>query len=443
MNPSIDPVALQDAEQELEPGPHRRSELLIAWAREEGFDRAGVASLEPSRHGAFYRRWLAAEHHAGMAWMEQRLAERDDPARLLPGARSALCVALQYHPLEDEAPVEGDLWPWVARYARGRDYHDIMGKGLGRLAGRMRQAFPGAETRPYVDTGPIRERELAERAGLGGVGKHTNLLHRRWGSWFLVGEILTTLELAPGVPVGDLCGHCSRCLDACPTGALPEPYRLDSRRCISYWTIEHRGDLPDEAREMVGQWVFGCDICQEVCPWNHRPRRGEPLPGTERRLGLPEERRQLDLAGLLALDREGYVERFQVAAMKRAKLEGLQRNAAVAMGHRRDPVYVPDLGRALSENPSPVVRRHAAWALGRIGGGEARSILRAVLDARRDDQAALPDGEEGLALEREIVAALTMDRAPETPAEGARDTAEGGGPPPKRGGVGMVDIEDP
>ena len=368
--------------------PHAIAEQLRSWAVDAGFTRAGVARLEPSAFGTFYRRWLERGHHAGMGWMEHRLEERDDPSRLLPGARSALCVALQYHPLEGEDEAEGDLWPRVARYARGRDYHDIFGRRLKALAARIRGAWPGCETRPYVDTGPIRERELAARAGLGAVGKHTNLLHRRWGSWFLIGEILLTLDLPEETPVADLCGKCTRCLDACPTGALPEAYRLDANRCISYWTIEHRGDLPEAVRPMLGEWVFGCDICQEVCPWNHRPKRGEPLPGDEPLLRLPAPRRELDLAGLLHLDRATYVERFQVAAMKRAKQEGLQRNAAVAMGNRRDPTYVPALRTALLCDPSPVVRRHAAWALGRIGDGPARESLTEALASESDAETA-------------------------------------------------------
>ena len=359
-------------------GRHKTAELLKAWAVEEGFTRAGIATLEPSARGDFYRRWLDQGRHAGMTWLERRVEVREDPAQLLPGARSALCVALQYHPLEGQEEPTGDLWPRVARYARGRDYHDIFSRGLKRLAARIREAFPGSNTRPYVDTGPLLERELAARAGLGSVGKNTNLLHRQWGSYFLLGEILLTLDLAPETPVADLCGHCTRCLDACPTGALPAPYVLDSNRCISYWTIEHRGDFPQEAREMVGEWVFGCDICQEVCPWNDKPRSGTPLPGTDERLHLPQVRRDLDLAGLLALDREGFVERFQVSPMKRPKLEGLKRNAAVAMGNRGEERYVPALKRAL-QDPSTVVRRHAAWALGRIGGAEAREALMEVL----------------------------------------------------------------
>lgn len=373
-------------------GGRERSELLIAWARQQGFTRAGVASLEPSSQGEALRRWLERGDHAEMRWLERNVEVREDPRQRLPGARSALVVALQYHPLEDQADAEGDLWPRVARYARGRDYHDVMGKQLKALARRIEESFPGASTRPYVDTGPILERELAARAGLGVQGKNTNLLHHRWGSYFLLGELLLTLDLEPNEPIADLCGRCRRCLDHCPTGALPEPYRLDSRRCISYWTIEHRGDLPEAARQMLGEWVFGCDICQEVCPWNYKAAAGD-----HEQLRLPPERRELDLAGLLALGREPYVARFTRSPMKRAKLGGLKRNAAVAMGNRRDAVYLPALERCLAEEEESLVRRHAAWAAGRIGGPAARQVLE---KARAGEEDSTVRGEIDAALER-------------------------------------------
>lgn len=359
--------------------PHATADLLKSWALEAGFDRAGVAELGPLEHGPALLSWLARGDQAGMGWMERRVEERLDPSRIFPGARSVLCVAFQYHPQEAEGEEPaGDLWPRVARYARGLDYHDVMGKRLKALAARVREAFPGCETRPYIDTGPVLERELAARSGLGAVGKNTLLLHRRVGSWFLLGELFLSLELAPDAPLSDLCGRCTRCLTACPTGALAEPYRLDSNRCISYWTIEHRGSLPDAAREMVGDWVFGCDVCQEACPYNRR------LEGADHpEMRLPPERAELDLARLLLLPRDEYVERFRGSPMKRAKLEGLQRNAAVAMGNRREERYAGPLAQALAEG-EPLVRAHAAWALGRIGTAEALDALEAAWRTEED-----------------------------------------------------------
>ncbi len=366
-NPSVDPAAT--------------ASLLKRWALEAGFDRAGVAHLAPVERAEALAAWLGRGDQAGMGWMAGKPEVRREPERVLAGARSVLCVALQYAPLVDEegeprAETEGDLWPRVARYARGRDYHDLMGERLAALADRVREAFPGAAARPYVDTGPVLERELAARAGLGAFGKHTNLLSREHGSWFLLGELFLTLDLAPDAPITDLCGRCTRCLTACPTGALPEPYRLDANRCISYWTIEHRGALPEAAREMVGDWVFGCDLCQEACPWNRKA-----APGADPDLALPPERAGLDLVGLLLLSREEYTERFRGSPMKRAKLSGLKRNAAVAMGNRGDSKYLPALETALADE-DPVVRDAAAWALekienrGREGASPARSAGR-------------------------------------------------------------------
>ncbi|HTG36749.1 MAG TPA: tRNA epoxyqueuosine(34) reductase QueG [Thermoanaerobaculia bacterium] len=364
--------------------PRATADLLKSWALEAGFDRAGVAQLGAVEHGEALVRWLDRGDQAGMGYLGRRLEARLDPSQVFPGARSALCVALQYHPLyleegERQPEPPGDLWRRVARYARGQDYHDVMGERLRTLEERVRAAFPGCETRRYVDTGPVLERELAARAGIGAVGKNTMLLHPEGGSWFLLGELFLSLDLAPDQPLADLCGSCTRCLDACPTGALAEPYRLDSNLCISYWTIEHRGPLPPEARRMVGGWVFGCDVCQEVCPWN-----AAPAAAVHPEMELPPERGELTLARLLRLPREEYVERFRGSPMKRAKLEGLQRNAAVAMGNRRESRYVQSLTEALRDGES-LARGHAAWALGRIGGREARAALEAALAAEADE----------------------------------------------------------
>lgn len=359
--------------------PASRTDLLLGWALEAGFDRAGVATLEPQAGtGSSFLRRLERGLFASMSWLGRRPGRRVVPASLLDGARSALCVALHYHPLEGEPAPTGDLWPRVARYARGDDYHDVMERRLRRLSSRIREAFPGAGARPYVDTGPVLERSLAARAGLGAVAKNTQLLDRS-GSWFLLGELFLTLELEPSEPLAeDLCGDCQRCLEACPTGALPEPYVLDAERCISYWTIEHRGEMPEKARAMVGDWVFGCDACQEVCPWN----RHRASPVERQRAGifrLPPGRAELDLAGLLSLSGDGYRSRFRRSPMKRAGRSGLRRNAAVAMGNRADQVYAPALQRA-RESDDPVVRSHADWALERLaldrGGARKSSEIR-------------------------------------------------------------------
>lgn len=342
-----------------------RAELLIGWAIEAGFDRAGVASLEPyAGAGSSFLRRLERGLFASMAWLGRRPRRRLVPASLLDGARCVLCVALHYHPLEGESEPEGDLWPRVARYARGDDYHPMMERRLRALAGRIREAFPGSGARLYVDTGPVLERELAARAGLGAIARNTQLLDRS-GSWFLLGELFLTLELEPSAPLAeDLCGHCRRCLDACPTGALPAPFVLDAGRCISYWTIEHRGVVPERARSLVGDWVFGCDVCQEVCPWNeHRAVTAK----RERSGGfsLPAHRAELDLTALLGLSEDEYRTRFRGSPMKRPGRAGLRRNAALAMGNRGDASYVPALERAQGGR-DPVVRNHAAWSLAAI-----------------------------------------------------------------------------
>jgi epoxyqueuosine reductase len=305
-----------------------REDTLLGWARDAGFDLAGIARLGEAAHGGAFRAWLERGDHAAMSYLERNVEDRLDPRRLLADARSALVVGWRYAPLTGSAPT-GDLWPRVARYARGDDYHDSLKARLNELAERIRAAFPGTATRVGVDTSAVLERDLGAAAGIGWIGKNTMLIHEREGSWFLLGEILTTLELEPNDPLADRCGTCTRCLDACPTGALPEAYRLDANRCISYWTIEHRGDFAPEVARSVGDWVFGCDICQEVCPWNRKP---EAVVAPE--FELPPRRAALDLADLLSLPREEYVERFRGSPMKRAKLEGLQRNARAVLANR-------------------------------------------------------------------------------------------------------------
>jgi len=339
--------------------PGRTSARVRELAEREGFEIHGIATLAPAATAGALRRWIGRGDQAGMVWMERHVDLRADPRRLLPGAKSALVVALPYAPLEDDSRdgAASPMWEKVARYARGADYHNLLRSRLGRIAATLEEEYPGTRSRVCVDTTPLLERELAARAGLGAIGKNTNLLHPRSGSWLLLAELLLTLELKPDSPIADLCGNCSRCLDACPTGALVEPYRLDSRRCLSYWTIEHRGDIPEDLRPHVAERMFGCDICQEVCPWN------EDLSAVDAPdFAVPARRRALDLVALLGLGREAYVELFRRSPMKRAKLDGLRRNAALALAQETGPRARAALAEAARRDATPEVRVAAAWA---------------------------------------------------------------------------------
>jgi epoxyqueuosine reductase len=291
-------------------------------ALELGFDLVTAGPATPPEHGPALRHWLEAGHAGTMGYLARRVEERLDPARVLPGARSVLCVALNYFQGE---PADAS-WRPVARYAWGRDYHDVIGPRLERLAGHLAETA-GAHSRGYVDTGPVLERDLAARAGLGWIGKNTMLLHPQLGSWFFIGVLLTTAELAHDQPLADRCGTCRACLDACPTGAFVAPYVLDARRCVSYLTIEHRGDIEPAARAGMAGWQFGCDICQDVCPWNRKaPVTGEsafapaaPFPGA---------------AAVSAMDDESLRRRFTGTPLLRAKPSGLRRNAMIYLENR-------------------------------------------------------------------------------------------------------------
>ena len=329
-------------------------------ARTLGFDRVAVGPADPPDHGRAFETWLDTGYAGEMEYLERGRAERLDPGRLLPGVRSVIAVALNYYQGD---PPGAEAWAPVARYAWGRDYHDLMRPRLKRLGEFISEAAgPAVRTRAAVDTSAVLERDLAARAGLGWVGKNTNLLHPELGSWFFIGLVLTTAELDFDGPLPDRCGTCRACLDACPTEAFVAPYLVDARRCISYLTIEHRGPIPMDLREPMGEWVFGCDLCQTVCPWNRKvPVTGEPalMPAAE----------PMPLPLLFGMTDEDFGGRFKGTALKRPKRQGLLRNAAVALGNRKDPAAVPALTRALSD-PEPLVREHAAWALARIAGEE-------------------------------------------------------------------------
>ena len=348
-------------------------------ANRMGFGPVGVAPAGPPEHWDFFLDWLTRGYGGQMAYLGRNLDRRSHPGQVLPGARSVLCVGMNYDQEPGDHPVNGPRRGKISRYARGDDYHDMMSARLKRLLEWIQVREPRAKGRIYVDTGPVLERDFAARAGMGWFGKHTNLIHKRRGSWFFLGEILLTIPLVYDRPVADHCGTCTLCMDACPTDAIPQPYVLDSNRCISYLTIELKGSIPRAYREKVGNWIYGCDICQEVCPWNRKHAAPTTEPALKARDGLDAP----DLSELLAMDQAAFSRRFRGSPIKRAKRRGLLRNAAVALGNRGTADDIPALSAALSD-PEPLVRGHAAWALGRIGGPEARRALSAARGSETD-----------------------------------------------------------
>lgn len=362
-----------------------------------GFDLVGVAPAESVPHGHAYTDWLAQGFAGEMAYLTRHVEKRQSVEAVLPGVRSVIVVAMNYHASETDAPPDGGPAGIIARYARGTDYHDVMTRKLEALLACIRtEAGVPVQGKVYVDTGPVLERDLASLAGLGWFGKHTNLIHKRLGSWFLLGEILVDLVLDYDQPVTDHCGTCTRCLEACPTQAILQPYVLDARRCISYLTIELKGGIPEEFRPLMGNRIFGCDDCQDVCPWNRRaPVTNEPelLP----RDGTAHPA----LLDLLLLSSEQFRLRFKGSPIKRAKRRGLLRNVAVALGNSGDRRAIPALIDALND-PEPLVRGHAAWALGRLGGEQARMALERALETEAD-----PD------VRTELEHALAMIQAPQ------------------------------
>jgi epoxyqueuosine reductase len=366
---------------------------LLRRAHGEGFTLAGIASVDPSEHIDFYRSWVEAERHGEMAYLARpdSLRRRADLKETMGEARSCLVVAHEYGVDDPPGVPEDRSRAVIARYARGDDYHDVMIAKLERvLAWLSDQVEGGVRGRAYVDTGPLLERELAARAGLGWFGKNTLLINPARGSWFFVGVLLLDIDLPADPPfTEDRCGSCSACLEACPTGALlgrderGAPV-IDARRCISYLTIELRGSIPANLRPAIGNRVFGCDICQEVCPWNVRFGRmaTEPAYAPRGDLDGPSLVALADL--LLSVDEEGFRRRFEGSAVRRAKRAGLLRNVCVALGNWGSDEGVGPLSRALSD-ASPLVRGHAAWALGSVGSAGARDALRSRVDAEPDE----------------------------------------------------------
>ena len=357
---------------------------------ELGLGAVGIASVAPPQHAAVLYDWLKRGFAGEMGWMGRTSEARADPGRRFPWARAVVVAAVPYLPYRDDRHAQAGLVRHVARYAAGRDYHRVLGDRLSALALFIEAEAPGARTRAYTDTGPLMERELAARAGLGWLGKNTNLIGPRGNSWLLLGEVLTDLDLPPDGPVADHCGSCTACLDACPTGAIPAPYLVDSTRCISYLTIELRGQIPAGKRADLGDWAFGCDICQEVCPWN---RKTEPVEDEAFRPGPHLEGRTL--ADLVRLDDASFKGESRPAALERPRRRGLVRNALIVAANTKDGQALGAAAEKLADS-DPVVRGAAAWALGRAGGGPGR---RALERARAR--------EEEPAVKKEIEAALT------------------------------------
>ena len=356
-------------------------------ARELGFDDCRVTTASPPESASRFTQWLAERRHGEMAYLERNAAKRLDPQQVLAGARSVITLAVSYHdPNTSTAatPSDGGLrtapaprpqagpgngksqmadgrFGLISRYARYRDYHDVLGQRLKQLT-QFVDKLGGEGTRSlwYVDTGPMLERELAQRAGLGFIGKHTNLISRQFGNWIFLSEIITTLELEPDAPERNHCGSCTRCIAACPTAAITAPFQLDARRCISYLTIELKGSIPVELRPAIGDRIFGCDDCLAVCPWNRFAREGQMMKEHARpELGQP------DLLELLSLDEAGFKRRFAGTPMLRAKRRGLLRNVCVALGNIGGESALPALRKAATDR-EPLIAEHAVWAIEQI-----------------------------------------------------------------------------
>ena len=408
MNATTADAGRSPAGQGAAPGPSGSIDLAAA-IREEahrlGFDAVGFARAEAHPHGERLRAWLESGRHGTMDWMAREPERRADPRAVLASAHTVISVAASYYrgdwPRGAAREPNGAATGRIARYAWGRDYHKRLKKRTLHLGRAIRRLKPGVRFALYVDTGPMLDRAWAERAGIGWIGKNTNVIRQGAGSWCFLGEIITDLDLPPSRPADNHCGTCARCIPACPTGAITAPYQLDARRCISYLTIEHEGPIPIELRPAIGARIFGCDDCQEVCPWN---RFATPT-------ALPEfaekpDQQTPELIPLLALDDRAFRERFAGTALRRAGRDRFVRNAAVALGNVGDERAVPALAHALHSDPDPTVRGHAAWALGQIGGSAARDDLLRALDRERDPGA-----------RSEIEYALSTDTDPSTTKE--------------------------
>ena len=347
----------------------------------------GASSAPPGLERGRLRAWLDKGHQADMAWLGRDPDRRADPRLVLPEARSVVSIGISYYQGELASPDPARPTGQIARYALGDDYHGPLLDAVRELSTELQDEL----ARPYVDTGPVLEKPRAQRAGLGWAGKHTNLVSRSQGSWSFLGAIITRTAVEPSEPHVDRCGTCTRCLDVCPTKAIrpDRPYELDARLCISYLTIEHRGPIPRELRPLIGTWIYGCDLCLDVCPWNRfaEPTREERFRPRPYLVHPPLEE-------ILSWDQPTFSRLMKGSPIKRTKRRGLLRNVCVALGNAGDRAAVPALARALASEPEALVRGHAAWALGVLGGAAAGRALEACSD---DDAWVAAEVEQALA----------------------------------------------
>src|SRR5438094_1985227 len=346
-----------------------RTELkaqLVSFARQIGFDSCRIAVCNPPAHATEFRKWLRQDAHGEMNYMKRGEEKRCDPQKVLPGAKSIVVLALNYFqgdvPAGDirlrRAATEDGKRGRIARYAWGDDYHDVTREKLDKVDNFLRRF--GGEQKCYVDTGPILERDHAAKAGIGWHGKNTMLIDERFGTWFFLADILMTLELPPDRPVPDRCGTCERCIKACPTGAITAPHRLDARRCISYLTIELKGSIPLELRPLIGDRIFGCDDCLDVCPWNRFAQVSHETAFSAR-----ESTNGMSLREYLELTDAEFRQLFKQSPIKRIKRRGFLRNVCVALGNIGDWSDIPALQRALADE-EPLIAEHAEWAIHQI-----------------------------------------------------------------------------
>ncbi len=354
-------------------------ESIRKLARQFGFELAGLLPIEPAQTISAYAHWLQAGYAGEMAYLKRHLSLKRDPREIFPETRTILCLAINYHTRDVPEPLHNDPTRGrIARYAWGKDYHHVLRKRMEQLLAAIQREIH-CKGRLCVDSAPLLEREYAYRAGIGWFGKNTNLIHWKLGSWLFLCEILLDVTLPPDVlPLRGSCGTCTRCVTACPTGAILPDLTLDASRCISYLTIELKGSIPRDLRPQMSNWIFGCDVCQEVCPWNRRAPRSQEKAFRPRSALLAPR-----LTRLLSLSKKQFREMFRESPILRTKRRGFLRNIAVALGNAGHSDSIQSLQRSLCDE-EPLIRGHAAWALGRISGRIAQDVLNQARQTETD-----------------------------------------------------------